>query len=458
MHPRDLAYILAGVAMSPVILRKSRGDWPARFGKTEPLAPVAPGQLGRVLLHAVSVGEVNALRALVPRLAEEVEVVVSVTTDTGIARARALFEGEAKLATVVRYPLDFSWSVRRFLDAVRPDAVGLVELELWPGFLSACRSRSIPVAVINGRLSERSFRGYHRFRRVVSPMFRELAFAAVQDGAYAERFEAMGVKPTDCLLTGSMKWDAADPDAVHEPAFVRTGEALAAELGIDRTRPLIVAGSTAEGEEQLLHETVAALASSGRVLPGVQLACAPRQATRFDDAARDMPGCVRRSAGAPGAPGSTRFLLDTIGELRALYAIADVVVLGRSFAPLYGSDPIEPAALGKPVVIGPNVKDFEHAVGALEEAGALRRVTPDSLGEALASILSDAPAARAMGERGIACVRAHQGASERHAELLLSLLSPAARAGGEGSRDLVGGAPGPSGDAAADSAGVGVIP
>ncbi|TVQ61428.1 MAG: hypothetical protein EA378_08630 [Phycisphaerales bacterium] len=434
MHPRDLAYILAGVAMSPVILRKSRGDWPARLGRTEALGPVAPGRLGRVLLHAVSVGEVNALRSLVPRLAREAEVVVSVTTDTGIARARALFAGDAPLATVVRYPLDFSWSVRRFLDAVRPDAVGLVELELWPGFLDACRARSIPVGVINGRLSERSFRGYHRFRRVVSPMFRSLAFAGVQDEAYAERFEAMGVKPTDCLLTGSMKWDAADPDAARNHAFVRTAAALAEELGIDRSRPLIVAGSTAEGEEKLLHETLVSLEQSGRVVPGTQLACAPRQTTRFDEAAAGLPGCVRRSARTPGAPGSTRFLLDTIGELRALYALADVVVLGRSFAPLYGSDPIEPAALGKATLIGPNVKDFEHAVGALERGRALRRVTREAIGGELASILSDPHGARAMGERGIACVRDHQGASERHAELLLSLLRAGSVADGGATR------------------------
>lgn len=411
MNLLDLAYLPFALLTAPFWARKDRQDWPARFGKGEPL----PGATRpRILLHAVSVGEVSALRTLVPLLVPSAEVVISVGTDTGIARARALF---ADSCAVVRYPVDFSWCVRRLLDRVRPDAVGLVELELWPNFLRACRRRGIPVAVINGRLSARSFKGYRRARPLLRPMFRSLALACVQDETYADRFRAMGVPPGRVRVTGTMKWDAASLDVPGEAA-----RALGAEMGIDPARPLIVGGSTAEDEEALLHASV-----RDACAPGTQLLCAPRKPERFDAAAAALPGCVRRSARVPAPPGATRYLLDTIGELRLAYAIADVVVMGRSFGSLHGSDPIEPAAMGKPVLMGPAFGDFENSVGPLREAGALRVVSATDLPRALAELLADPAVARAMGARGRACVEAHRGASARHAEVLAGLA-----AGGQG--------------------------
>jgi 3-deoxy-D-manno-octulosonic-acid transferase len=407
----DLAYLPFALLTAPFWARKDRQDWPARFGKGEPLPG---GTRPRILLHAVSVGEVSALRTLVPLLVPSAEVVISVGTDTGIARARALF---ADSCAVVRYPVDFSWCVRRLLDRVRPDAVGLVELELWPNFLRACRRRGIPVAVINGRLSTRSFKGYRRARPLLRPMFRSLALACVQDETYADRFRAMGVPPDRVRVTGTMKWDAASLDVPGEAA-----RALGAEMGIDPTRPLIVGGSTAEDEEVLLHASV-----RDACAPGTQLLCAPRKPERFDAAAAAIPGCVRRSAREPAPPGTTRYLLDTIGELRLAYALANVVVMGRSFGSLHGSDPIEPAAMGKPVLMGPAFGDFENSVGPLREAGALRVVSATDLPRALAELLADPAAARAMGARGRACVEAHRGASARHAEVLAGLA-----AGGQG--------------------------
>lgn len=403
MNSLDLLYLPLAVATSPWWARKGRADWAERFGRIPPVSSPAP----RLLLHAVSVGEVNALRTLVPLLLREnnVRIVLSVGTDTGIARARDLFGASCD---VVRYPLDFSWSVRRFLDAARPDAVALVELELWPNFVRECRRRSIPVCVINGRLSERSFRGYRRLRSFFAPVFGALEFAAVQDADYARRFEAMGVRPSACLISGSMKWDAATIEDV-----VPGAADLARELGIDRARPLIVAGSTGPGEEALLHAACP---------PDVQLLCAPRKPERFGDAADALPGCVRRSARTAAPPGTTRYLLDTIGELRRAYALADLVVVGRSFFDLYGSDPIEPVALGKPVVIGPAVGDFASIVAEFDRAGGLARADRTSLPRVLGALLQD-PARRAeLAARGRDCIRGHQGASARHAELLLSLV------------------------------------
>jgi 3-deoxy-D-manno-octulosonic-acid transferase len=403
----DVGYLAGGVLLSPVWARKKRAGWGERFGRIDHMTTRrAEGGEGRprVVLHAVSVGETAACRTLVPLLAEKADVIVSVTTDTGLERARSLYGG---VCDVVRTPLDFSWAVRRFLDKTRPDVLGLVELEVWPNLVRGCVARGVPIGVINGRLSERSFKGYLRARAVIGPSFRRLAFAGVQDDTYAERFRAMGVPADRVRVTGSMKWDAVE----IADGSARTVEAvgLARTLGLDLDRPIVVAGSTAEDEEALLHASVP---------PGVQLVCAPRKPEHFEEAAAAMPGCVRRSRPGEGG-GRDRFLLDSIGELSTLYRVADVVVIGRSFGTLFGSDPMEPAGLGLPVVIGPRYGDFAAAVDTLAADGAVRVVDRDGLAGVLAGLMGD-PASRAgMGAKARACVLRHQGASARHAEMLL---------------------------------------
>ncbi len=407
----NLVYTLAVVVAAPLWMRKRREGWRERFGHVadgEAGARVISGRGRRLLIHAVSVGEVNLTVPLVHALLEEPDrwsITVSVGTDTGIARAKSLY-GKMNGVSVERYPLDASWAVRRFLDRVRPDAVVLVELELWPNFLDACRKRGIPVGVVNGRLSERSFRGYRVLRPILRRYFRGLSFAAVQDEAYAERFRAMGV-PSDRLhVAGSMKWDSADL-GVPEAAAAELAEAM----GIDRSRPLVVGGSTAPGEHELLVEAI-----NGT---GAQLLCAPRRPEWFDEAVRVLgEGTVRRSQPGEGDPSRGRFVLDTIGELRAAYALADLVVVGRSFGDLAGSDPMEPAALGKPVLIGPAHGDFLDATGALREAGGLRVVDRDELASVLRDLLSDGQARERMGDAAAACVRSKAGATQRHAELI----------------------------------------
>lgn len=399
----DAAYVVLAAATAPWWMRKTRGGWAERFGRT---ASIPRGAKPRLLIHAVSVGEVNLTRPLVERLLPEVDVVVASTTDTGIKRARDLFGSRCP---VVRYPLDASWSVRRFLDAVRPDAVALVELEVWPQFVSECDKRGIPAAVINGRLSDRSFPRYYAARGLISGVFKKLAFAAAQDSTYAERFVALGVPRDRVYEAGTMKWDSAEVSS-----SVAGADELAAEMGIDRTRPLVVAGSTAPGEDALLHDA----------LPrSVQLLCAPRKTEHFDRAAADMPGCVRRSTRQVAPPGTGRYLLDTIGELRKAYALADVVVIGRSFGKLYGSDPMEAAALGKPVIIGPNTANFRTIVQAMKYDGAILVAPPEELVGVLRHLLEHPEERRAMGERARMCVLRHKGSTERHAELLLDVLN-----------------------------------
>lgn len=408
-RPIDLAYLAAAIATCPIWVPrmvstgKHRTDWPARFGRGETLPePKAP----RILLHAVSVGEVNAIDLLVDDLKNgtpTMEPVVATMTDTGFDRARTLFQGRCE---VVRFPFDTTSANRRLLDRVRPAAVGLVELEVWPNFLAECRDRDLPVAVVNGRLSERSFSRYRRLGPVTRWLFGSLAAVAAQDETYAERFRGVGVDPDRVSVTGSMKWDTARIADV-----VPGADELAEAMGIDRNRPVVVAGSTAPGEHVLLRDAMP---------DGVQLVCAPRKPEWFDDAARDLGGCARRSRGEQGSD-TDRFLLDTIGELRAAYGLADLVVVGRTFVDLGGSDMIEPVALGRPTIIGPDTKHFQVIATDLVNAGGLQRCGRQDLPRVLTSLLGDAEARTSMTENGRRLIRDRQGATRRLGDLLRTL-------------------------------------
>ena len=405
----DAAYLIGMTAASPVwgwrmfSRGKHRTDWAARLGQGGSLPP--PGAGGRLLIHAVSVGEVNAARGLVETMAARGDVVLCVTTDTGFARAMQLF---GQRIPVVRYPFDAGFAVRRFLDRVQPTAVALMELELWPNFMQACAARRIPVCVVNGRLSARSFKRYRLARAALRPMFAQVRHVAAQTQDYADRFVAMGVPADRVSVTGTMKWDTAqvadDVDGAKQ---------LAADMGVDLSRPLVVAGSTAPGEEALLH---------GAMPEGVQLLCAPRKPEWFDAAAAALPGCARRSRGECGSA-SGRFLLDTIGELRKAYALATVVVVGRSFGTLHGSDMMEPVALGKATIIGPRHGDFQDTADKLVQAGGLRVTSASELVRDLSALLSDAPARAEMAAAGRAVIAREQGATARHAALLGEVLS-----------------------------------
>ncbi len=407
----DIAYLLATLLSSPVwILRlvqtgKWRTDWPGRFGRVS-VRPLPPDH-DRLLVHAVSVGEVNAIGALIDRLADRPKapsIVISTTTNTGHARAVELFGGRFD---VVRFPFDFSPAVRRFLSTVGPAAVICFELELWPNFTWICHRRGIPIGVINGRLSERSFRRYRLIRLIVRKSFERLAFAAVQNTDYRRRFVELGADPDRVEVTGTMKWDASTIADRVEGA-----DELAQALGVDREKPLVVAGSTAPDEHELLVNSLP---------PGAQLICAPRKPEWFDQAADAMPGCTRRSIGG-SAKQTMYFLLDTIGELPMAYALADVVVIGRSFGALYGSNPVEPIALGKATVIGPAASDFQETVDALLAGDGMIQTTRSELPEVLADLLDRPERRNELANKGRKVIRCNQGATARTVELIDSLM------------------------------------
>ncbi len=431
----DLAYGLGLVAASPWLLLGRRGkgpmDWDGRFGRGVSI-PKAEGRQ-RVLIHAVSLGEVNLIRLLVERLSRDHDVVVAATTNTGLDRAVSLFGAER----VVRYPFDFTWAVARVLDRVRPDVVVTAELEVWPNLVQGCRKRGIPVAVVNGRLSDKSIRGYRRLRWLLKGTFGKLAGVGAQTRAYADRFIEMGVPAERVVVLDTMKWDTAEVAEKVEGA-----KELRAAMGLDRSRPVVVLGSTGVDEEVALAEAIR------RACGEVQIVVVPRKPERFEEVAWALADAgwevvqrsrvdggrtddrgVKRSAEAFGIEGEahamgTIYLLDTLGELRKAYALADVVVVGRSFNGWGGSDPIEPVALGRPVVMGPDHRNFLEVVEALVDAGGLKLADDvEAAGREVAGLLGDQAARAAMAAAGRGVILSRQGATERHALVIERLLA-----------------------------------
>lgn len=456
----DFAYLLAGVLYAPValyqmiVVGKNRRGWRQRFGGV----PRFEKGRERVWLHGVSLGEINATPRLVDAIRQrrpDIDVVVSTTTDTGFARAVQLYGAER----VFRYPLDFSPIVSAVLRRVNPTMIVLVELEVWYNLVRMADARGIAVVVVNGRLTERSARRFGKLGPLLRPMFRGLAWVGAQDEPIARRFVALGVPEDRVTVTSSLKWDSA---LVADD--VPGASDLAASLGLDGGRPVWVCGSTGPGEEEIVlaayrrlresaHRAARVLqernATSDGALPPApsrtegedeasadpaacevtpRLVIVPRKPERFGEAARLIErtgfGCVRRSDHPAGGPPAVLreedvVLGDTMGELRKFYALADAVFVGRSLVPMGGSDPMEVAALGKPVIVGPHTDNFRDAIDALKSRDAVVTVNgPEALSDAVGGLLADPARSKSLGAAGRAVVLAMQGATDRTVDAL----------------------------------------
>jgi len=421
----NAVYLLGAILYAPVLLyqmvfqAKNRRGWKQRFG----FVPVRYGVRPAIWIHAVSLGEVNLTRVFVEQIRRRLpgfELLVSTTTDTGYARACALYGPE----NVFRFPLDFSWCMRRAIRRVRPSVIVLVELEVWHNLSALARAHGIPVVVINGRLSEKSFSRYRRVGWLVRPMFESLAFAAVQDQVSAERFKAIGVPADRVVVTGSMKFDTAQVADGIEGA-----ESLAALLGVTDSVKLWVAGQTGPGEESIVLEAHRRVL---REVPEARLAIVPRKPERFDEAASLIAKAgfrpVRRSRmtaeGAREALAEDEVILgDTLGELRKFYSIAEIAFVGRSLVPMGGSDMMEAAGLAKPVIVGPYTANFAEPVRLLLAAeGAMVVHDGEELAETLIRLFQDPARAATMGKRGQETIRSNQGASKRTVDMVCELL------------------------------------
>ena len=377
-----------------------------RFGHyAEPPLRAGPGR--RVWIHAVSVGETRAIAPLVERLRAcnpQPSILLTHTTATGREAGRTLF-GDAVMQAWL--PYDIPFALRRFLARFRPDAGLLVETELWPNLAAAAADAGIPLYLVNARLSERSAHGYARIAPLSRPMLRSLAGVAAQAEADAQRLRALGAR--EVTVTGNLKFDVSVPDALRE-----RGRELRSAIG--RDRPVLVIASTRDGEEALVLD---AMSRANRALPADTLVViVPRHPQRFDAVAALLRerGVVhtRRSANAP-VPAEARVLLgDSMGEMFAYYAAADVAFVGGSLLPLGGQNLIEPIAAGTATLIGPHTFNFAQASDAAVAAGAARRVgDADELMRVAGQLLADAPARERMRSDAEAFIAAHRGAVDR---------------------------------------------
>ena len=371
-----------------------------RFGRYDP-APDMP----RLWIHAVSVGETRAAAPLVEALARSHpghRILVTPLTPTGRATGEEIFGDRVERAWL---PYDMGFAVRRFLRHYRPAFGVVMETELWPRLLQECRAQSVPVMLANARLSERSARRYARFPAIARWALANLDGIAAQTPADAQRFEELGARAV--AVTGNVKFDLAVPADIA----VR-GREFRERFGAGR--PVWVAGSTREGEEALLLDALAADSIPADVL----LVIVPRHPQRFDEvaqvaAARGLKVARRSDAGAVD-PHVRVMVGDSMGEMLAYYAAADVVLMGGSFLDYGSQNLIEPCALGKPVIVGPSTFNFEQAAEGAIAAGAAVRVPGARAALALAAAIQADPARRAaMGEQGSAFVAAHRGAVER---------------------------------------------
>jgi 3-deoxy-D-manno-octulosonic-acid transferase len=383
-----------------------------------------------IWLHCVSVGETQAARPLAVSLLENFPshaLVVSTITLTGQRVAREVFGAQA--AAIFYFPFDWAWSVRRALRAVNPSAVLVMETELWPNFLRECRRRSVPVALVNGRLSETSFRRYKWIRRFTARMLGCLDVALMQSEADASRIRALGLEALRVVVTGNVKFDAGV--GLYEQALSRE---VAARFRLGSKQPLIVAASTHAPEERIMLEAFKRLRETGGALAGARLLIAPRHPERFADVASliDSYGlaCSRRSSLPSERDASSDvILLDSIGELRAVYPLASLVFVGGSLARTGGHNVLEPAAVGACIVTGAHTFNFKAIMDAFLEKDALVQLpdleeaqAPSAVARVFGELLADAERRRATGERARVVFEENRGATERTINLLTPLL------------------------------------
>lgn len=375
------------------------------------LPPLKPGG---IWLHAVSVGESIAAAPLVRELLArypQLPITITCMTPTGSERIQAMFGGSEYAGRVQHcyLPYDLPWAAARFLDRVQPKLAVIMETELWPNHVHQCAKRGIPVVLANGRLSERSARGYARFAKLTAPMLAELDLLAVQTALEAERFRSLGARPECVEVTGSIKFDLT-----IDPALLIRAAALREQWQATQ-RPVWIAASTHAGEDEIV------LAAHRELLthnPDALLILVPRHPERFNAvfelSQRQGFTARRRSTGEALLASDQVLLGDTMGELLFLYALADIAFVGGSLVANGGHNLLEPAALGKPVLSGPHLFNFLEIAAQLRAAGALSGVTDaNSLAQRVAQLWREPETALAMRDAGQAVMQANQGALAR---------------------------------------------
>jgi 3-deoxy-D-manno-octulosonic-acid transferase len=402
--------------LGPFLLfnRKARAGLWQKLGIIENNLERRLGQLDRpTWFHAVSVGEFNAawpfIQAFQKRFPDKA-IVISTTTATGQALAK---ERAGQLATIIYFPFDLPWIVNKWLDLISPELVCIMETELWPAFMEGCRKRHLPVIMLNGRLSPRSFKRHKMIDPLSAPMLRKFALIGAQTQAEANRYRAIGGEALPVTVFGNLKYDGL---TVLDSAQVAI---LASELNIGDGELVLVAGSTHDGEEStvldVLDTYAAAPENKGKIL---RLIIAPRHPERFEavaDLIRQRGYNVKRhSLRQAFKDQSDVFLLDTIGSLSKFYAVASVAFVGGTLARVGGHNLVEPYAYAVPVVCGPSLYKTREIANTLIESNALRvGKNRSEVEQLLLSLLTNQELKATIGSCGKAWLQENQGASER---------------------------------------------
>lgn len=423
----DLIYLFALIVYSPKILyrvltqNRYKEGWGERLGKISRNSP----DKKCVWVHAVSVGEVNATKTLIAKLKNQLpqyEIIFSATTDTGVEQARKLYGKEFK---VFYFPFDFSFIVRQTFKRLKPDLCLLMELEVWPNFTSRAAKLNIPVVVVNGRISDRSFPRYKIIKLFVEKTFAKVALFLAQTQEYADRFIALGGRKNSAVITGSLKFDTAQIIDKVEGA-----DKIAQQLNISNQR-LFVAGGTGPKEEKIILDVFKQLKQQPN-FSQLRLAIVPRKPERFEEVASLIKqsgfDLTRYSKIKSGEQSGTIekdsvILGDTMGDLRKFYSLATLVFVGRTLVPMGGSDMMESTAMGKCTIFGPHTFNFKETVNALLQAqGAIEVKNEMNLYETICKCLDDPQFANQIAAAGQQVIKQNQGATEKSISTILNLI------------------------------------
>jgi len=428
----NILFTIFFVLSSPYYFRRMRrrGNWRPgfreRFGRYNSNLKQALTNRHVIWIHAVSVGEVNLCTQLIHALElrlPNIKFVVSTTTTTGMARLKQQLPTHI---SKIYYPIDRRKFAGRALAVINPEAIVLVEAEIWPNFLWRARDLKVPVFLANARLSDRSFRGYKRFGFLFRPLFASLAGVGCQNEEDAARLREVGCRPEAIRVVGNLKFDAAKLDerrTLDVPALLR-------QLGVPSDAPILVGGSTHDGEEAILAEIAQRLRAR---FPKLFLVLVPRHFERGNEVGRQLRErgvkfAYRNSIGANTqlADGEVECLVvNTTGELRFFYEHATVVFVGKSVTAAGGQNPIEPGALGKAMVFGPNMQNFAGITrNFIAEDGVVQVGDSEALEKAIAGLLADENRRVELGRNAQRVVRENLGAIDRTVQMILEKLEP----------------------------------
>jgi 3-deoxy-D-manno-octulosonic-acid transferase len=407
----NIVYLLAIIIVLPYYLVKFITTPSSRMGLWQRFGFVPKSAKPSIWLHGASVGELKSAEILIEKLVKEYPdyaIVLSSLTPT----AQLLIRKKYPNTLCIFFPIDLSWVVKRTIKRINPRLVILLEQEIWPNFIRAASGKKIPVLLLNARITEKSFNRYSKSGLIFKPSLGMFSHFGVQDETYAKRYEELGVAKDKITVTGNMKYDTIGKSQLPTTNVQN-------ELGIKNEDVVLIGGSTSAPEEEILLDICSSLKIT---ISNLKLIIAPRHPERFNEVENLIKSkgfkCLKRSRPSNNEQliaNNYIILLDTMGELSAIYSLASIVFVGGSLSPRGGQNMLEPAALGKPVLFGSYVYNFQESADLLIKAGAGFMVKDkDELHHKLEELLSDLHSLKETGKKGIDVIASQQGATENN--------------------------------------------